>query len=31
MMLMDTRLRLAGAWLVDEMRRVEGAQTGDAA
>ena len=28
---LDTRLRLAGAAIVDEMRRVEGATTGDAA
>ena len=28
---LDTRLRLAGAAIVDEMRRVEGAQRGDAA
>lgn len=29
-MMVDTRLRLAGVWLVDEMRRVEGTK-GDAA
>ena len=28
---LDTRLRLAGAAIVEEMRRVEGATTGDAA
>ena len=28
---LDTRLRLAGTAIVDEMRRVEGAQRGDAA
>ena len=28
---LDTRLRLAGMAIVDEMRRVEGATTGDAA
>ena len=28
---LDTRLRLAGAAIVDEMRRIEGAQRGDAA
>lgn len=28
---LDTRLRLAGVWIVDEMRQVEGATKGDAA